>query len=132
MMIEQPLAHDDIFDHAKLQKQIKTPICLDESIRTREDAEHAITLGSCRIVNLKLGRVGGHWQAKTGRARLQRENMCRFGVAACSNPESAVLITSRWLRLKDLLCRETFRPATDTGTKTLSSRRLPYLQDAEQ
>jgi O-succinylbenzoate synthase len=64
MMIEQPLAHNDIFDHAELQKQITTPICLDESIRMREDAQHAIALASCRIVNLKLGRVGGHSQAK--------------------------------------------------------------------
>ena len=71
MMIEQPLAHDDIFDHAKLQTQIKTPICLDESIRTCEDAANAMALGACRIVNLKLGRVGGHWQAR----RLER--ICR-------------------------------------------------------
>jgi O-succinylbenzoate synthase len=64
MMIEQPLAHDDIFDHAQLQKQIKTAVCLDESIKTAADAEHAIGLGACRIINLKLGRVGGHAQAK--------------------------------------------------------------------
>ena len=71
MMIEQPLAHDDIFDHATLQKQIATPICLDESIRSSEDAQHAISLGAARIVNLKLGRVGGHAQAK------QVESVCR-------------------------------------------------------
>ena len=71
MMIEQPLAHDDIFDHAELQKQIKTPICLDESIHGSEDAEHAIALTSCRIVNLKLGRVGGHAKAK------EVEQVCR-------------------------------------------------------
>ena len=64
MMIEQPLAYDDIFDHAELQKQIKTPVCLDESVKTAEDAQHAIDLGACRIINLKLGRVGGHQQAK--------------------------------------------------------------------
>lgn len=64
MMIEQPLAHDDIVDHADLQKQITTPICLDESIRTSADAKHAIGIGACKIVNLKLGRVGGHAQAK--------------------------------------------------------------------
>ena len=64
MMIEQPLAHDDVFDHAKLQKAIKTPVCLDESIKTPEDAKHAIELGACRIINVKLGRVGGHTQAK--------------------------------------------------------------------
>jgi O-succinylbenzoate synthase len=64
MMFEQPLPHDDIFDHATLQKQIKTPICLDESIHSPADASHAISLGSCQIINLKLGRVGGHAEAK--------------------------------------------------------------------
>ena len=64
MMLEQPLAHDDIFDHAQLQKQIETPICLDESICSAEDATHAIDLGSCRIINIKLGRVGGHSEAQ--------------------------------------------------------------------
>jgi len=53
MMLEQPLSHDDIFDHAKLQREIKTPVCLDESIRTPEDALHAIELESCRIINVK-------------------------------------------------------------------------------
>ena len=64
MMLEQPLAHNDIFDHAALQRQIKTPVCLDESIHSAEDATHAIALGSCRIINVKLGRVGGHAEAK--------------------------------------------------------------------
>src|ERR1041384_8244847 len=64
MMLEQPLAHDDIFDHATLQRQIQTPVCLDESIQSAEDAVHAISLGSCKIINVKLGRVGGHTEAK--------------------------------------------------------------------
>ena len=64
MMLEQPLAHDDIFNHARLQLQINTPVCLDESIRSAEDATHAIGLGSCKIINVKLGRVGGHSEAK--------------------------------------------------------------------
>jgi O-succinylbenzoate synthase len=64
MMFEQPLAYDDMFDHAELQKQIKTPICLDESIKTPADAGHAIALGACKIINVKLGRVGGHAQAR--------------------------------------------------------------------
>jgi len=64
MMLEQPLAHDDIFDHAVLQRQIQTPVCLDESICSPEDACHAIQLESCRIINIKLGRVGGHAEAK--------------------------------------------------------------------
>ena len=64
MMLEQPLAHNDIFDHATLQRQITTPVCLDESIRSAEDAAHAICLESCKIINVKLGRVGGHTEAK--------------------------------------------------------------------
>jgi len=64
MMLEQPLAHNDIFDHSVLQRQIQTPVCLDESIRSAEDACHAIALESCRIINVKLGRVGGHAEAK--------------------------------------------------------------------
>jgi O-succinylbenzoate synthase len=63
MMVEQPLAYDDVLDHAKLQTQIKTPVCLDESIRSSEDARKAIELKACRIVNVKLGRVGGHAEA---------------------------------------------------------------------
>jgi len=64
MMIEQPLAHDDILDHAILQAQIQTPICLDECIRTPHHAEQAIALQACRILNIKLGRVGGFHAAK--------------------------------------------------------------------
>ena len=64
MMIEQPLAHDDLFDHAELQKQIRTPVCLDESVHSPEDARHAIDIAACRIINVKLGRVGGHAAAK--------------------------------------------------------------------
>src|SRR5204863_175983 len=73
MMIEQPLAYDDMFDHAELQKQIKTPICLDESIKSPADAEHAIALRACKIINVKLGRVGGHAQAKNIES-IAREN----------------------------------------------------------
>lgn len=65
MMVEQPLSYDDIVDHAKLQSQISTPICLDESIKSYDDARHAIELGSCRIINIKPGRVGGHLISKT-------------------------------------------------------------------
>lgn len=64
MMIEQPLASDDIIDHAILQKEINTPICLDESIHSYEDARKAIELGSCKIINIKIGRVGGLTEAK--------------------------------------------------------------------
>jgi O-succinylbenzoate synthase len=64
MMIEQPLAHDEICDHARLQQALQTPVCLDECIRKPHHAEQAIALGACRIINIKLGRVGGFWGAK--------------------------------------------------------------------
>ena len=63
MMIEQPLAYDDILDHAVLQRELETPLCLDESIHHAEDARKAIETGSCRIINVKLGRVGGFLEA---------------------------------------------------------------------
>jgi O-succinylbenzoate synthase len=64
MMIEQPLAHDDIIDHAALQAKLQTPICLDECIRTVRHAEQAIAMRACGIINIKLGRVGGFREAK--------------------------------------------------------------------
>jgi O-succinylbenzoate synthase len=63
MMIEQPLDYDDIRDHAALQARIRTPICLDESLHTPRQAEEALGIGACRIINIKPGRVGGHAQS---------------------------------------------------------------------
>ncbi len=59
LMIEQPLGHDDIYQHSVLQPHLQTPICLDESIHNADDARLAIELGACRIINLKVARVGG-------------------------------------------------------------------------
>src|SRR5450432_4025021 len=64
MMIEQPLSHDDIIDHAELQRKLETPICLDECIRSAHHAEQAIKLRACGIINIKLGRVGGFGEAR--------------------------------------------------------------------
>jgi O-succinylbenzoate synthase len=64
LMIEQPLAFDDYLDHAELQSQLQTAICLDESVRSVDDARLALRLGSCRIVNIKPGRVGGHGSSR--------------------------------------------------------------------
>jgi len=64
LMIEQPLAPGDLVDHAKLQRAVATAICLDESIVSLANAEHAVELGACRIFNIKLGRVGGYSEAK--------------------------------------------------------------------
>ncbi|WP_027408410.1 o-succinylbenzoate synthase [Anoxybacteroides tepidamans] len=75
MMIEQPLAADDIVDHATLQSQLQTPICLDESIHSYEDARKAIQLGSCQIINIKIGRVGGLSEAKLIHDLCQKHNI---------------------------------------------------------
>ncbi len=64
MMYEQPLAWDDIIDHAKLQAAVRTPVCLDESVHSAGDARKALELGACRVINIKVGRVGGHQGAK--------------------------------------------------------------------
>jgi o-succinylbenzoate synthase len=63
LMIEQPLGHDDLLDHARLQKTLTTAICLDESITSHHRARQALETGACRIVNMKVGRVGGYSQA---------------------------------------------------------------------
>lgn len=63
LMIEQPLWEDDIFEHSRLQEQLKTAICLDESIRNARDAQTAMELKACRIINIKVGRVGGFSEA---------------------------------------------------------------------
>lgn len=73
MMLEQPLGYDDIVDHATLQAAIKTPICLDEPIKSPDDARKAIQLKSGKIINLKNGRVGGHTQSKLVE-KICREN----------------------------------------------------------
>jgi O-succinylbenzoate synthase len=75
LMMEQPLWWDDIVFHSKLQKLIKTPICLDEPIRHVRDAEAAIDLGSARIINIKLGRVGGHTSAREIQALCLARNI---------------------------------------------------------
>jgi O-succinylbenzoate synthase len=71
LMIEQPLEWNEIYQHAKLQAQLKTSICLDECIRNVRDASAAIALKACRILNIKLGRVGGHTEAQ------QVQKICR-------------------------------------------------------
>ena len=64
LLIEQPLSYEDIYEHAKLQKELKTPICLDESIRSLNDTRASIELDSCRVINIKPGRVGGFTESK--------------------------------------------------------------------
>jgi len=75
MMVEQPLGYDDLSHHAQLQRDIETPICLDESIPSLHRAYDAVALGSCRIVNIKPGRVGGHIKAKSIAGYLHRNGI---------------------------------------------------------
>jgi O-succinylbenzoate synthase len=98
MMIEQPLAYDDREDHAKLQRQISTPVCLDESVRSAEDARKGIEMGACRIVNLKLGRVGGHSEAARVEAACRERDvpvwcggMLESGIGRAHNVAMATL-----------------------------------------
>ncbi len=75
LMIEQPLWHDDIYYHARLQRELRTAICLDESIRQARDAAAAIELGACRIINIKVGRVGGFTEARKVHEVCQKSNI---------------------------------------------------------
>ncbi len=98
LMIEQPLAYDDIADHARLQAQLQTPICLDESIHSAPDARAAIDLQACRIINMKVGRVGGfstalkiHDMAQAAGIRLWCGGMLETGVGRAANIHLASL-----------------------------------------
>lgn len=75
MMIEQPLGWDDLYSHAELQRKLDTPICLDECIHTEEQARAAIELGACKIINIKLGRVGGFTVARRIHDLCQRHGI---------------------------------------------------------
>ena len=75
LMIEQPLWNDEIYLHARLQKALRTSICLDESIRHARDANFALDAGACRIINIKVGRVGGFSEAKKVHDVAQRHNV---------------------------------------------------------
>ena len=75
LLIEQPLAYDDIIDHAELQAQVKTAICLDESILSVDDARKALKLNACCIINIKLGRVAGHTEAQKIEAYCRARNI---------------------------------------------------------
>src|SRR5205807_1910561 len=72
---EQPLWHDDFYFHAQLQKQLKTSICLDEAIHNQRDAKAAIELGSCKIINIKVGRVGGFSEAVAVHHAAQQDGL---------------------------------------------------------
>jgi O-succinylbenzoate synthase len=97
-MLEQPLTPGDLVDHAALQKQIRTPICLDESIESARDARQAIQLGACRVINIKPGRVGGfaesrriHDLAKNAGVPVWCGGMLETGIGRACNVALATL-----------------------------------------
>ncbi len=89
MMIEQPLRHDDILAHCKLQKMLNTPICLDESIHSVEQADLALEMGCCQIINIKPGRVGGYRNAiliaEHNPGKVWCGGMLEFGIGRMHN-----------------------------------------------
>jgi O-succinylbenzoate synthase len=98
LMIEQPLAYDDIYEHSKLQPQLKTRVCLDESIHTPGDAAFALEMGACKIINIKQGRVGGisnaikiHDIAMKAGAPVWKGGMLETGVGRALNVALAAL-----------------------------------------
>jgi O-succinylbenzoate synthase len=98
LLIEQPLAHDDVIDHARLQAELKTPICLDESIHSAADARKAIAIGACRAINVKVSRLGGLLEARrvhdVCRARgvpVWCGGMHEFGIGRAANVAIASL-----------------------------------------
>jgi O-succinylbenzoate synthase len=92
LLIEQPLAHDDIIDHARLQAELETPVCLDESIHSAEDARKALDLKACRVINIKVSRLGGLLEARRVHDHCQSRGvpvwcggMHEFGIGRAAN-----------------------------------------------
>src|SRR5437763_4884858 len=122
-MIEQPLADDglSLVHHAALQKRIETPICIDESGHSLAHVQAAIQLGACRVVNIKMARVGGLAASRDIRRSVLRTGS-RAGWAACSRARSAARSAPSWPR-----CRTSPTPPTSSrrriSTATTSASR---------
>ena len=132
LLIEQPLAHDDIIDHARLQAALKTPICLDESIHSADDARKALDLGACRVINIKVSRLGGLLEAKRVHDLCLARGvpvwcggMHEFGIGRAANVAIASLAglhaARRCLGLGQVL-RRRHRRAADPGPSMERSR----------
>ncbi len=125
LMIEQPLWEDDFYFHSMLQKRLDTAICLDESIRNRRDALAAIDMESCRIINIKMGRVGGFGEAiAVHNATAERGvpvwcgGMLETGIGRAHN----IALSS----LANFCCPEMYLLRDATGPRTSSSRRSRF------
>ena len=123
MMIEQPLGWDDMLDHAKLQKEISTPICLDESIHNADDARKALRNRRGQDHQYQAG-ARGRIYGRAGRCMtFAAPGTCRCGAAACWSRASAAPTTSPCPRCRDSPCPVMFPPASDIGPKTSLTRR---------
>nr|BCX01766.1 MAG: o-succinylbenzoate synthase [Bacteroidota bacterium] len=98
LLIEQPLDEDDLLEHARLQAQLRTPICLDESIKSARHARWALEMGACRVINIKPGRVGGLLEARRIHELCQQRGvpvwcggMLETGIGRASNLAIATL-----------------------------------------
>ena len=123
-MIEQPLWHDDFYYHSMLQKRLQTPICLDESIRNRRDALAAIEMESCRIINIKLGRVGGFSEAIAVHNAAQERGIPVWCGGNAGDAAWDGRTISRCRRWRTSACPAMFRHRRAIGKRTSSSRRL--------
>ncbi len=120
LLIEQPLPEDDVRGHAELARQLRTPVCLDESIVSARAAADAIALGACSIVNIKAGRVGGYLEARRVHD-VCAANGIPSGAAACSRPGSAGPPTWRSRPCRTSCCPATPRPRAGTTPRTSPS-----------
>ena len=123
MLIEQPLAHDDIVDHATLQREIRTPVCLDESIHSSEDARKALDLESCRVINVKVSRLGGLLEAN-GSTIFVAAGACPSGVAECTSMASGAPRTWPSQAFPASACRGMCPDQTNIMRKIWSIRRF--------
>lgn len=129
LLIEQPLGPDDIVDHRILQQQLKTPICLDESIHSPDDARHALELGSCRIINIKPGRVGGYRQSRLIHD-LSRDRGAPVWCGGMLETNVGRAHNVALASLPDSLCPVISRPAPGITRVTSPSRRLTSTRTA--
>jgi o-succinylbenzoate synthase len=117
LLIEQPLADEDLRGHAALAREIRTPICLDESITSASAAVAAIELGACSVVNIKAGRVGAC--LRHGACMMFAQRMgSQSGAAACLRRDSGALPTSRLPLCPGSHCPEISPRRTGTGAMT--------------
>ena len=132
LLIEQPLDEDDLWDHSKLQRQFKTPLCLDESILTLRHARQAIEMGACRVINIKTGRVGGLGQAVAIHDLCNLHDipvwcggMLETGVGRAANLALAslpnFLLPGRYLGHRPLLRRRYHRSSASRSTRIAPS-----------